>query len=121
MLLSGNAATRALDILQPDHFYRESHGVLFDLMQKMAGDGMPLDLITVSAHAEEKGVVDAVGGRVRIAELAGLVPATSNVGHYAKLVLDAATKRLVERSCTDILGRMETMSAEEAVAALDKA
>jgi len=56
-----------------------------------------------------------------VVELASLVPATANVLHYANLVRDAWVKRLVSRSLLEIGDNLETMSADEAVEALDRA
>lgn len=118
MMISSKAADKAIDALQPEHFYRETHGRLFGVMRDMSLVGIPLDSITVSAYAEERGV--DVGGRHRVVELANLVPTTTNITSYAKLVHDAWMKRLVDRTLTDVLSRMETMTAEEAVTALEE-
>src|ERR687885_394841 len=42
---------------------------------------------------EERGELEEIGGRVRIHELAALVPATANAAHYARIVKEMATLR----------------------------
>ena len=57
------------------------------------GKGEPVDAITLSNILDERGELADVGGSGRIAELAALVPATSNVDHYARIVKEMATLR----------------------------
>ena len=47
----------------------------------------------VFAFPEGIGPVDDVGGRVRLHELAALVPASANAAHYARIVHETATLR----------------------------
>jgi replicative DNA helicase len=49
-----------------------------------------------------------------------LTPASANVAHYIKLVHDAWVKRLVHEAALRLYTNVETMSAEEAVAALEE-
>lgn len=121
MLLSTKAAEVVSGTLEPDHFYRASHGTLYRVMQSMMSVGLPLDAITVNAYLEEQGVLEEVGGSVRVYELAALVLATANVLFYANLVRDAWIKRLVEKSALIILQGLETNTAEESVVALEQA
>ena len=48
---------------------------------------------TLVDELDERGELDDVGGKVRIHELAALVPASANAGHYAQIVKEAATLR----------------------------
>jgi replicative DNA helicase len=52
-----------------------------------------VDAITLVDELELRGELEAAGGRVRIHELAALVPATANASHYAKIVREMATLR----------------------------
>ena len=55
--------------------------------------GEPVDAITLVDALEERGDLEDVGGRSRIHELAALVPASANAGHYARIVREMATLR----------------------------
>ena len=55
--------------------------------------GEPVDAITLVDELERRGELEEVGGKVRIHELAALVPATANAGHYARIVREMATLR----------------------------
>jgi len=47
----------------------------------------------VRTRGHERGELEDVGGKVRIHELAALVPASANAGHYAQIVKEASTLR----------------------------
>ena len=64
--------------------------------------GEPVDAITLVDELEERGELEAVGGRVRIHELAALVPASANAGHYARIVREMATLRGLIRAGGEI-------------------
>lgn len=55
--------------------------------------GDPVDALLLSGELARLEVLDKVGGAARLAELAGLVPAASNVAHYAALIVEAAQQR----------------------------
>jgi replicative DNA helicase len=52
-----------------------------------------VDSLTVSDYLDKQGELEGVGGKVRIFELANLVPATANVSHWARIVRDLSTLR----------------------------
>jgi len=97
-LLSETAVDRAAELLEPHHFHFESHRTIFAAILGMRKRGEPSEALILASELERLQVLDKIGGRARIAELAALVPAVGNVSHYAALVLEAARSRSVYRS-----------------------
>lgn len=93
MMLSKGAITVCADIVYADDFYRQSHGIIFRAALDLNAAGEPVDAITLTAELERTGKLKDAGGRTRVHELAALVPASANAGHYARLVADAARRR----------------------------
>jgi replicative DNA helicase len=93
MLLSATAVGTVSELLDAGDFYRQRHATIFRAMLGLWGKGEPVDAITLSDELDERGELEGVGGRAKIAELAGLVPAASNVEHYARIVKEMATLR----------------------------
>jgi replicative DNA helicase len=93
MLLSATAVGTVSELLDAGDFYRERHATIFRAMLGLWAKGEPVDAITLSDELDERGELEGVGGRAKIAELAGLVPAASNVEHYARIVKEMATLR----------------------------
>src|SRR5262249_1962208 len=93
-LMRSPHAIRPVRYLLPERdCYREraakTSRAAIDLFQH----GHPVDAITLADKLDENGELEGVGGKERIREIATLVPATSNVGHHAKIVREMATLR----------------------------
>jgi replicative DNA helicase len=93
MLLSATAVGTVSELLSASDFYRDRHATIYRAMLGLWAKGEPVDAITLSDELDERGELEAVGGRAKIAELAALVPAASNVEHYARIVREMATLR----------------------------
>ena len=93
MMLSPGAIGAVSEVLDASDFYRESHAVIYRAALALYAKGEPVDAITLVDELEERGELEAAGGRVRIHELAALVPASANAGHYARIVREMATLR----------------------------
>jgi replicative DNA helicase len=95
MMLSPGAIAAVSEILSSDgrEFYRESHAKIYRAALALYAKGEPVDAITLVDEIDERGELEDVGGKVRIHELAALVPAAANSGHYARIVHESATLR----------------------------
>jgi len=93
MMLSPGAIGAVSEILDAGDFYRESHAKIYRAALALYAKGEPVDAITLTDMLEERGELDDVGGRVRLHELAALVPATANAAHYARIVRETSTLR----------------------------
>jgi replicative DNA helicase len=126
MLLSPSAVGTVSEILDAGDFYRESHAKLFRAALGLWQKGEPVDAITLANELEERGQLEEIGGQARVAELAALVPSTSNVEHYARIVKETAMLRGLVRvgqeitrlgyerqgEVTDLVDRAEQMVFE---------
>ena len=118
MMLSPGAIGAVSEVLSAGDFYRASHGVIYKAALDLYAKGEPVDAITLCDELERRGELEQIGGRTRINELAALVPATSNAGHYARIVREMATLRGLVRAGQEIarLGmEREGLAAEELV------
>src|SRR5438876_8412917 len=102
VLLSRGAIGAVSEGLDASGFYRESHAKIYRAGLALYAKGEPVDAITLVDELEERGELEAVGGRVRMHELAALVPATANAAHYARIVHEMATLRGLIRVGSEI-------------------
>src|SRR5437588_10242303 len=93
MMLSPGAIGAVSEIVDAGDFYRESHAKVYRGALALYAKGEPVDAITLVDELEERSELESVGGRVRLHELAALVPATANAAHYARIVREMATLR----------------------------
>jgi replicative DNA helicase len=102
MMISPGAIGAVSEIVDASDFYRESHAKIYRAALGLYAKGEPVDAITLTDELEERAELDAVGGRVRLHELAALVPATANAAHYARIVHETATLRGLIRAGGEI-------------------
>ena len=102
MMLSPTAVGTVSEILDASDFYRESHAKVFRAALGLWSKGEPVDAITLANELDERGELEGIGGQGRVAELAALVPSTSNVEHYARIVKEMATLRGLVRAGQEI-------------------
>ena len=102
MMISPGAIGAVSEILDAGDFYRESHAKVYRASLGLYAKGEPVDAITLTDELEERGELEAVGGRVRLHELAALVPASANAAHYARIVHETATLRGLIRAGGEI-------------------
>ena len=103
MLLSPNAIGAVTEILDASDFYRDRHGTIYRAALALWAKGEPVDAITLADELDTRGELEQVGGNAKVAELAALVPATSNVEHYARIVKEMATLRGLVRVGSEIV------------------
>lgn len=102
MMLAPGAIAAVTEILDAGDFYRDSHAKIYRAALSLYGKNEPVDAITLTNELEQRGELDAVGGRVRLHELARLVPPTANARHYAEIVRENATLRGLIRAGGEI-------------------
>ncbi|MBS3942551.1 MAG: replicative DNA helicase, partial [Actinobacteria bacterium] len=47
-LLSRNAASEAVEVLEPEHFYRNAHRTVFEAIRDLLAAGEPIDTVTLT-------------------------------------------------------------------------
>ncbi|PLY01065.1 MAG: replicative DNA helicase [Desulfuromonas sp.] len=102
VLLENEAMNKALEILRPEDFYRESHRKIFSALQDLSEKGEPADLVTLTAALKQSGELDAVGGSAYLTTLVDYVPTAANISYYAKMVKEKSIARRLIQVATDI-------------------
>ncbi len=102
MMLSPGAIGAVSEVLDASDFYRESHAKIYRAALALYAKGEPVDAITLVDELEERSELEDVGGKPRVHELAALVPASHNAGHYARIVRDMATLRGLIRAGSQV-------------------
>lgn len=113
VLLEPEAATRAVEIVGPDAFYRPAHARIFRAIVALFARREPIDVMTVAEELGKSGDLEAIGGMAALTDLLDSTPSAANIEHYARIVLDKHILRQLIRASTEI--------AEDAYAARSEA
>ncbi len=93
ILLRNDAINAAVEVLQPEDFYREAHQLLLEHMIRLSERGAAIDLVTLAESLDRASALEKVGGPAYITRLVDGVPRTTNVEYYAQIVKEKATLR----------------------------
>ena len=115
ILLDPQALMRVSEFLLADDFYRENNAQVYRAAMNLFGEGEPIDVVTVAAELERRGMLERVGGRPSLALLAQGVPTAANVEYYGRLVKEKAVKR----SLITAGGKIAAMGYEERIEAAE--
>jgi len=109
LLLDKDAIIKVADILAPNDFYEERHGIIFGAMLALYEKMRPVDVVTVANALKDKKQLEAVGGASYLTNLAGNLPSTASVVRYAEIIKEKATLRSLIAAGSDIaaFGRAE--------------
>lgn len=93
ILMDRDAIVQVSEILLPEYFYAEKHGMIFDAMLTLYEERSPIDLVTLPQKLKEKKLLDKIGGVGYISSLVDGVPSSANVRHYGEIIQEYATRR----------------------------
>ncbi|MBK5233530.1 MAG: replicative DNA helicase [Thermoleophilia bacterium] len=101
MLVSDPAVNRVIDDarLNAGDFYLDRHRLIYTVMLELYSSDKPCDELSVNEALTSAGLVEEVGGKNYVSELAAKVPAPGNASHYARIVQEnALLRRLLDTS-----------------------
>lgn len=103
MLLEETAVDRAMEFLGEDDFYHPAHRLIYAAIGRLRDQGHTPDALAVREELKRRDQLDEAGGAEYLAKIVDIVPTAANVSYHAKIVLDAAVKRRLIRTGTEIV------------------
>ncbi len=107
-----------LEIISAKDFYRDAHKIIFSAMTELYQNNKPFDLVSVSNYVKKQNNLDAIGGPAYLASLTDIIPMSSALISYAKIIKEKSVRRQVISSSANIAsqGYDETISTKELLA-----
>lgn len=99
-MLSESALMVASEKLTTEHFYHETHRIIFDTMLTMYRAGQPLDMVTVTQNLQNNGQIAQVGGASRLVAMYSHTPSAANIDQYVAIVLEKSIARELAKVCS---------------------
>jgi replicative DNA helicase len=108
-------------MVAPGDFYRESHGVIYEVIKTLYDRTEPVDLITVTTEIRNRKLIDIVGGVKYLNRLVDNMPTGVNMPHYARMVKDASIRRSVTAQLAATIGKIQDAGNHDLLKALEQA
>lgn len=100
--ISSFALQKVKEELTRDAFYVDAHRKVFDVIEKLSSDNIPLDVTTVTNALDEKKELKAVGGVDYLLLLVNSVPSAANVDYY----IDIVNEKAILRELIEVAGKI---------------
>jgi replicative DNA helicase len=105
VLLDDKAIFAASEVLVAEDFYLQAHRIIYQRMLELATDSKAIDIFTLRAELKRRDEEEKAGGPAYLAGLTDGLPRSLNVKHYAGIVKERATSRMLIGLCTGTINQ----------------
>jgi replicative DNA helicase len=119
MMLEREALAKVVDILYPEDFYRESHRLIYGVMQELFAKNEAVDMVTIVEILRRNEKLEQAGGVAYVTALANSVPTAANLVFHARIVEEKSLLRRLINTSTGIAS-MGYEANEEIAVIMDK-
>jgi replicative DNA helicase len=93
LMIDQHAITKIADMLGAHDFYSTAHQKIYTAICDLYLKNDPIDILSVTNVLKSKKELEAVGGSSYLADIINVVPSSSHIGHYAKIVREKRVLR----------------------------
>jgi replicative DNA helicase len=122
ILLSPDVLHDIIPILKAEHFYRDSHQILYRAIRDLYDQAKPVDSITLEDELKRRGELEKVGGVDAILDIQASEPDAASARYWAQIVLEKSEVRELIETALEILrdSYSDQFSAEELLTAAER-
>ncbi len=115
MLVDRKGVDEVIDILKPEVFYKESHGIIYEAINALFHEAQPIDLLTVSAQLRKTGNLELAGGDLALIQLTQKIASSAHIEYHARIIL----QKYIQRSLIQLSAEIIEESYEETADVFD--
>lgn len=102
LLLDGSKWDLIGDLINAGDFYRSDHRLIYQAIERLAGEGESLDVVTLAEFLQRAGDLEAAGGTRYLGQLVEKTPGAANIRAYATIVRERSVLRQLVQVSGDI-------------------
>lgn len=103
IMLHTNGIDEVKSFLLPEHFYIESHALIYEACLMLRKASKPVDMKLVVAQLRQNKTIEIIGGSYYIADLTSTVSSAANIEYHARILVEQAIKRQLILLCGRIV------------------
>ncbi|WP_459129406.1 replicative DNA helicase [Guggenheimella bovis] len=102
MILSKEAIANVIGSLKPSDFFKESHQIIYEQIEKLTVGTETIDAIVLADSLKDIGKLQAIGGQEYLEELLVAGSLTYNAQEYARIIREKSVRRRLISACDSI-------------------
>lgn len=103
ILLDPEAIARVIDTITPEAFYLPAHREIYRAALILHEQGKPTDLMSITSWLADQGLLEKIGGTIKLAQLVERTVSAVNIDRYGALVMDKYMRRQLIGSGHEII------------------
>jgi len=102
VMLDKEALTDVIEILTPEMFYDEKHARIYEAIQNLFKNSIPVDILSVTQELKKLGTLDIAGGSYYVASLTDRISSASHAEAHARIIIQKHIQRELIRTAEEI-------------------
>tara|TARA_B100000575_G_scaffold294620_1_gene312276 strand:+ start:6778 stop:8283 length:1506 start_codon:yes stop_codon:yes gene_type:complete len=115
MLIDEKGVNEIIEILSPEVFYKRSHQLIYESIERLFRESEPIDLLTVSSDLKKNKNFDAVGGDFSLINLSQKVSSSAHIEFHSRIIL----QKYIQRKLISISNEIIQKSYDESTDVMD--
>jgi len=104
ILIDKNAIDRISNV-KAEYFYKENHQKIYECILSLNKRSQPIDDLTLTEELKKTKYLDQIGGPYYISQLSSKANFSSNIEHYAKILIEKYARRELIRISSDTINQ----------------
>ena len=121
MLIDEKGVNEIIDILSPEVFYKKSHQLIFESIQRLFTVSEPIDLLTVSADLKKNKNFESAGGDFYLISLSQKVSSSAHIEFHSRIIqqkyiqrrLITISNEIIQKSYSETTDVMDLLDEAE--------
>jgi len=103
LLIDGKAIFDVIDLLKPEHFYKDSLKAIYSAILAIYTRNEGIDVLTVSNELKTAKELEKIGGHLALAQLTNKVASSAHINNHAHIIVQNYLKRQIIQVSTELI------------------
>ena len=103
MLIDEKGVNEIIELLSPEVFYKKSHQLIYESIDRLCRESEPIDLLTVSADLKKNKNFESSGGDFYLISLSQKVSSSAHIEFHSRIILQKYIQRKLITISSEII------------------
>ena len=112
MLIDEKGVNEIIELLSPEVFYKRSHQLIYESIERLFRESEPIDLLTVSADLKKNKNFESAGGDFYLISLSQKVSSSAHIEFHSRIILQKYIQRKLITISNEIIQKSYNESTD---------